>query len=51
VYLFSVLAPYVGIRFLVSIMASSLVRAVKDFLKELFRTARIMSVYVDLLVL
>jgi len=28
-------------------MVSSLVRVVKDSLKELFRTARIMSVFVD----
>jgi hypothetical protein len=45
--LLSAHVPYVGIRFLVSIMVSSLVRVVKDSLKELFRTARIMSVFVD----
>jgi len=47
VCLLSAHVPYVGIRFLVSIMVSSLVRVVKDSLKELFRTARIMSVFVD----
>lgn len=46
VCLLSAHVPYVGIRFLVSIMVSSLVRVVKDSLKELFRTARIMSVFV-----
>jgi hypothetical protein len=51
VYLFSALAPFVGIRFLDSIMASFLVRVVKDSLKELYRTARIMSACVDLHVL
>jgi len=47
VCLLSAHVPYVGIRYLVSIMVSSLVRVVKDSLKELFRTARIMSVFVD----